>query len=334
MPRRIKYMIVTAMKNEGPYILEWVAHHLALGFEHMVVVTNDCDDGTTRILDRLAELGHVTHVPNPKMLNRSRGVWQVTALRYARLLNIVRDAEWVLHSDVDEFVQLQPPLATLDALFDALGPTDVLSFTSMPFSSSGKHKLEDAPVVSQFTKYSKDYSTARAAGTPVLNAVKTMFRNDVPFRLRRNHRPVLEDFSARNLTWRNGSGTVLAADFTDGTFKAMNALDSVGLAQLNHYAIRSVEAFLVKLDRGDVAGTDRLDNALKYWRSYDQPGDDERTWARPTDACKNLYTRLRDDPELGPLHQKAYAIHKEKVDRILQTEDGQRIAEALGYSGT
>lgn len=37
-------MIVTMMKNEGPYIVEWVAHHLAVGFDRFLVFTNDCDD--------------------------------------------------------------------------------------------------------------------------------------------------------------------------------------------------------------------------------------------------------------------------------------------------
>ena len=88
MAKKPRYMIVTAMKNEGPYILDWIAHHLSIGFEHFFVATNDCDDGTDRILDRLAELGHVTHVPNPKMMKRNQGQWQVMTLRYARLFNV------------------------------------------------------------------------------------------------------------------------------------------------------------------------------------------------------------------------------------------------------
>ncbi|MEO0693576.1 MAG: glycosyltransferase family 2 protein, partial [Pseudomonadota bacterium] len=63
MPHR--FLIVTNMKNEGPYILEWMAHHLALGFGHVIAVTNDCVDGTDEILQRLQALGHVTHLINP-----------------------------------------------------------------------------------------------------------------------------------------------------------------------------------------------------------------------------------------------------------------------------
>ena len=331
MPRRVKYMIVAAMKNEGPYILEWVAHHLAIGFEHFVVVTNDCDDGTTRILDRLAELGHVTHLPNPKMLIRDRGVWHVMALRYARLLNIVRDAQWILHCDADEFVQLKTEKASLDCLLDTIGPTDVLSFTSIPFNSGDRKKLPDAPTVSQFTQNNKKYSGARHV---ILNAVKTMYRNEIEFRVRRSHRPLLEDFSQRGLIWRNGSGTVMQPDFTDGSTKAMDAVTSVQFAQLNHYAIRSVASFLLKLDRGDAAGTDRLEKAQKYWNSYNTVGDDDCRWAQQSDACASHYKSFMQDPELFELHEHARTVHKEKLERILATEAGDKMARDLGYYQT
>lgn len=334
MPRHIKYMIVTAMKNEGPYILEWVAHHMALGFGHIVVVTNDCDDGTTRILDRLAELGHVTHVPNPKMLHRNRGAWQVMALRYTRFLNIVRDAEWILHCDVDEFVQLKTTDPSLDGFLDTLGPTGVVSFTSIPFNSGGRKELTDAPTVSQFTQTNKKYSEATPDGPPILNAIKTMYRNNIEFQARRNHRPLLDDFSHRGLMWRNGSGKIMDQEFTDGTTKAMDALTSVQFAQLNHYAIRSVEAYLLKLDRGDVAGTDRLQRSLAYWTSYNTDGDDDLRWAQPSDACTKLFAGFLQDPELGELHERAFASHKEKLTRILETDQGKKVAKDLGYYDT
>ena len=50
-------VIITTMKNEAPYILEWVAHHLVIGFDHIVVLTNDCTDTTNAILTRLDALG-------------------------------------------------------------------------------------------------------------------------------------------------------------------------------------------------------------------------------------------------------------------------------------
>ena len=57
--------IVTCMKNEGPFILEWLAYHRAIGFDDFLVYTNDCTDGTDTMLDALQARGIVQHRDNP-----------------------------------------------------------------------------------------------------------------------------------------------------------------------------------------------------------------------------------------------------------------------------
>lgn len=129
-------------------------------------------------------------------------------------------------------------------------------------------------------------SAAPAAGE--FNAIKTMYRNAVDYQVRRNHRPVMPGFSAAGLVWIDGSANILSPEFTDGGFKAMEANSSIDLAQLNHYAIKSAEAFLIKQDRGDVAGVDRLDVERKYWETYNKPGDAEPRFATPRPGSRRL----------------------------------------------
>ena len=57
-------VIVGCMKNEAPYILEWVAHHRAVGFDNFLIYTNDCTDGTDAVLARLQDLGILQHRNN------------------------------------------------------------------------------------------------------------------------------------------------------------------------------------------------------------------------------------------------------------------------------
>jgi len=57
-------LILTTLKNEGAFLLDWVAYNLALGFDHFLIFTNDCSDGTDEMAQRLAELGLATHIPN------------------------------------------------------------------------------------------------------------------------------------------------------------------------------------------------------------------------------------------------------------------------------
>lgn len=57
--------LVGTAKNEGPYILEWVAHHLEVGFTDIALYQNDSDDLTHEIMRTLAGLGVIQYFPNP-----------------------------------------------------------------------------------------------------------------------------------------------------------------------------------------------------------------------------------------------------------------------------
>ena len=69
---------LSTMKDEGPFVVEWVAHHLAVGFTKLMVYTNDCSDGTDTLLKRLEALDIGVHhrenvipagiKPHPSML--------------------------------------------------------------------------------------------------------------------------------------------------------------------------------------------------------------------------------------------------------------------------
>ena len=43
------------VKNEGAFLIEWLAHHRACGFTDFLVYSNDCSDGTDVMLDRLRQ---------------------------------------------------------------------------------------------------------------------------------------------------------------------------------------------------------------------------------------------------------------------------------------
>jgi hypothetical protein len=328
-------LIVTPMKNEGPYILEWVAHHMALGFDNFIVMTNDCDDGTDRILDRLQQLIPLQHVPNPKSLFGDRSNWHVMALRYASLFNLYKDAGWIYFTDVDEFLNVWVGNGTLDCFHQAAGGFDVVSFTSMPFGSSGVAAIDDQPVVTQFTVQSKRYGAAnKGEGRRATNAIKTMFHNGIEFSVRRNHRPRRADFSRLGLRWIDGSGRLFPDEWVDGKAKDIAPEGSVDFAQFNHYAIRSAEAYLIKIDRGDAAGVPRLDaeRSIGYWRIYDAQGDVDTRATLPRPDAVKLRDQFLADPILGELHAAALAHHRNRAKALRAQEDYAPILAAMGLA--
>ncbi|MEL6516386.1 MAG: glycosyltransferase family 2 protein [Pseudomonadota bacterium] len=325
MPHR--FLIVTNMKNEGPYILEWMAHHLALGFGHVIAVTNDCVDGTDEILQRLQALGQVTHLINPAVLDQGKKQWQRRAQRYVQHYPVYAQAEWILHADVDEFVCLNDSIRDVPTLVDRMQPAHAISMTSMPFSSGGAVSLQDQPVRAQFRELTHDLTAAE----PAMTAVKTLFRNDLRIAARTNHRPNIPEFSQTGLVWRDGSGNALGPEFTDTKAKTIAAAGTTDLVQLNHYAIRSVEAFLLKADRGDVAGAARLDDRpTGYYKRLDRRGGVDDRHTAMTDAAQARLDDYLADAVLGPLHRAAVEWHLTRARDILHTGEGYALARRLG----
>ena len=99
----MKALAILTVKNEGAFLLEWLAHHRAVGFDDFLVYSNDCSDGTDLMLDRLAAMGWLTHVRNDGPHPQGP---QWAALKAADRHPAKAAADWVLFIDIDEFVNI------------------------------------------------------------------------------------------------------------------------------------------------------------------------------------------------------------------------------------
>ncbi|MEP0566208.1 MAG: glycosyltransferase family 2 protein, partial [Paracoccaceae bacterium] len=134
---------ITTMKNEGPFILDWVAYHLSVGITHFLVYTNDCTDPTNELLDALAARGLVTRVDNPvKKGERPQRVALAIAQEHPRVL--AADAYVVM--DVDEYINIHTRDGTLHDLFAACDDPDMISMTWRFFGANGAVDYQDEPV--------------------------------------------------------------------------------------------------------------------------------------------------------------------------------------------
>ncbi len=100
-PSRELALVATA-RNEGPYLVEWIAHNLIVGFEHIFIYTNSNTDGSLDLLKELQNFGLVTLIENDVADNISP---QIKAYEHSiHLLRELRQYEWVAYFDVDEFI--------------------------------------------------------------------------------------------------------------------------------------------------------------------------------------------------------------------------------------
>jgi hypothetical protein len=247
------------MKNEGPFILEWLAHHRALGVEGFLVYTNDCSDGTDEMFDLLAAKGLVEHRENPY---RTSGLKpQHAALHEADEEPMVKAADWVVCMDVDEYMNIHVGDGTLEDLYAAVGDANLISMNWRLYGNADVHGFEDAFVTEQFFRCAPEFirKPHQAWG------FKTLVRNVGLFKKLGVHRPKgLKPQLVDEVRWVNGSGTPLPPEMYRNAWRSTPETYGYDLVTLNHYAVRSAESFLVKRERGRVNHVDR-DQGLAYW---------------------------------------------------------------------
>ncbi|TMM54893.1 glycosyltransferase family 2 protein [Sulfitobacter sabulilitoris] len=304
---------VTCVKNEGPFLLEWIAFHRLIGVTDFLFYSNDCTDGTDRLLDNLAALGIVRHLPNPA---EGRN-YQMEALKDARRHSVVLDADWVWIADVDEFLNIHVGDHTIPALIDACGDPQAISVNFQFFANDDVELFEDRPVIEQFTRsHNPDLWCGEAA-----IEVKSLVRQDFPLKYYGAHRPFFRAKlpPRKRPSWTDASGRAVPHRFLVAAnprrirrFPAAGARDH---ATLNHYALRSLDSYLVKNDRGDVNRENR-DFDDTYWRERNDPAWQDTSISRYLPALRPQIEALKDLDGIGGLHAECVRLHRAKCAEL------------------
>ena len=309
--------VITTFKNEAPYILEWVAHYRTLGFDNIVVYTNDCSDGTNRILRRLEELGEVTFRIN----NVGAGGIHRSALRQAGNLEVVQNSDWLFVCDIDEFLNIHVGNHRVDDLIAASRPeVDAIAIPWKIFSNNGRAILRNALVTEQFT----DAELPPVEGGATRRFVKTLFRPSDKIGRIGLHGPVLKPEHAEAYLWATPGDTRLSRQSLGGHVPPPFG---IGTAQLNHYAVRSVESYLLKKHRGR-ANHMSENLSTEYWDRWNRGGAEDRSIERYLPAIKEWMEVYLGDETLSRLHRRGFRWHKALLAKLLEEREYQELRTA------
>lgn len=302
-------VIVGCMKNEAPYIVEWVAYHRAMGVDNFLIYTNDCSDGTSEILDRLQEMGVLQHRNNDNWKGNSP---QQYALNQSLKEPVIENAEWIIHIDVDEFMNVRTGNGTLQDFFDAVPDATNVAMTWRLFGHNGVTELKDDFVVDQF-----DACAPKFCPKPhTVWGFKTMFRNIGAYEKISCHRPNKLDKAFKSkVKWVNGSGKDMTKEAAENGWRSSKKSIGYDLLQLNHYALRSAESFLIKRQRGRALHVDRS-IGINYWIRMDWSDFRDITIKRNLPRLRAEYDRLMQDDALRGWHQKGLDWHKAKAEEL------------------
>ncbi|WP_323775600.1 glycosyltransferase family 2 protein [Leisingera sp.] len=310
-----KTAIVTTMKNEGPFILEWLAYHRAIGVDDFLVYTNDCTDGTDTMLQLLQDKGIVQHRENPFRNTDLKP--QHAALQAAEEEPVIREADWLVCMDVDEFINIKCGEGRLPDLFQAVGDANMIAMTWRLFGNNDVREFTGDLITREFTRcaYEVTRKPHQAWG------FKTLFRNTGIFKKLGVHRPKgLKPQLWEDIRWVNGSGQDMPREMFRNGWRSSTSTYGYDLVQLNHYAVRSAESFLVKRDRGRVNHVDR-DQGLSYWFRMNNNAEEERSIQRMIPALEAEMARLLTDPDIAAAHEYASRKHREKIEELKGRDD-------------
>lgn len=322
---------LSTMKDEGPGVVEWVAHHLAVGFTEVMVYTNDCSDGTDDILKRLQALDigvqHRENVikvglkPHPSML------------KLAVEEELVRASDWLLVLDADEFLCINHPSHSLDGMvsdLEALGASAMV-LTWRIFGSSGVRDWSRTPITEQFTRAAPEFWN-KGWGT------KTLLKFDPKYLRLGMHRPVIkahhkETDYPTSVLWVNGSGKPLEEWFKFRGWRSIRRTVGYDWAQINHYALKSMDAYSLRKFRGNAnMKKDKYNN--DYWSLQDRNEVEDLKITQHRERRAAIMAALLQDPEVRRLHEAAHARAEARLAEYRQSEAYQALVVGLvGASG-
>ncbi len=305
----VRHLSILTVRNEGAFLLEWLAHHRAVGFDDFLIFSNDCQDGTDLMLDRLQQLGLVTHIRNDGPFPQGP---QWAALKQAERHPLMHRADWVLVQDIDEFVNIRAGGHRLADLHAAMPDATAIALSWRMFGNDGVVHYDDAPVTRTFTRAAP--SVLQWPWRAML--IKTLFRNDGSYRKLGVHRPKSPE-DVDHQRWFDGSGRELPESFRSRGLFVPFLRDNHAVVQLNHYALGAMESYIVKCDRGR-ANRESSAFDMSYWVDRNFRDEEDR-------SILDLAPDPVEDAELARLHAAAVDWRRSRFRELMQEEPWQAL---------
>jgi len=305
------------MRNEGQFALEWVAYFREIGFDDILIFTNDCDDGSDQLLARLDALGEITHIPNPPLdaphdeePPLARGI--LRAFAHPK----VRASDWLLLCDADEFPLIEYGTGQIHDLVAAMpGHTDCIALHWRAFGTNG---LEDFPPGANVTEV-----CPMAQGEPDPSGFhKSLFRPN-KFAAAIDHMPKAP-FGP--VVLRNAAGQQMNPRAFTGHWSKYRGVNpeqiNFGGAVMHHYAVRADDIFVMKNHRGDGRGFTNSKYFLHsgFYNRFNKNDVADDKIQRHLPGLQARKAQYLADPEIARTHQQGIDFFQELKSRVLTPE--------------
>ncbi len=251
---------------------------------------------------------------------------QPSAMKYAQAEPKGAEADWILMFDADEFLCINYGDGTLDPMLDAAGDANGIVITWRIFGSGNVVDWSRDPVTEQYLY----------AAPPTWNkgwGVKTLFKFDPDKWKIGIHRPSiknkhLETGFPDTVKWLNGSGQPMEDYFKFRGWRSIRRTVGYQWAQMNHYAVKSVDSYAIRKFRGNVNNKKDKYNA-DYWSLQDRNEVYDDKILRYTERRKQIMDELLTDPVLSRLHNAAIEKVEARLEEYRATDAYAELKQSL-----
>ncbi len=255
------HVLISSVRDEGPYVLEWVAHHRVLGFDLICIASNDCRDGTDVLLAALDRGGAIRHaanqVPRGEMPQHSGYVLLRERFGLDR-------ADWLMVLDADEFLVVHAGQGRVqDLTGTAPAQVDVISLCAATFGTD-PGPWAPGRVCDRFRLRLPLAHKANAM-------IKSITRG--PGRFVHIHNHSMVGFrSPQDLQVMRADGSVFSVAPGVALWKRLRNFPAAeichDLAQFNHYAVKTRDSYDLRKSRALGTARDLGEANLRHTEAY------------------------------------------------------------------
>ena len=254
--------VVAIMKNEKPYLKEWIEYHLLQKVEHFYLCDNDSTDGTKEYLKPYIDKGIITYIPTPG-INQQLKCYENVVNKYKN------QTYWLAMIDLDEYlVPLQKN--NMKSFLKDYEEVSELSLHWQNYGDSGIFKRKEGLITETFTSHAKTLN----------HTVKSIVKPEKVIDF--------NTFGANHYTKVEG---LSVNEYYKPVKFMLNYNISADKARINHYLLKSFSEFVYKKNRGHPEGTS-IDYRYYFFHN-DNSIKDEKTMSR---FINKLKKRIKKSP--------------------------------------